>query len=64
MEIEPGTKVELGIPKQTKTDVKKHEFISLRRAGTPQEAAGSILLLCSPFASYITGHCLEVTGGR
>ena len=37
--------------------------IPLGRTGGPEEAAGGMLMLASPFASYITGHCLEVTGG-
>lgn len=35
----------------------------VNRAGTVQDAAGAMLLLASPYSSYITGHCLEVTGG-
>ena len=38
-------------------------LIPLGREGQPDEAAGGIIALCSPYASYITGHCLEVTGG-
>jgi 3-oxoacyl-[acyl-carrier protein] reductase len=38
-------------------------LIPLGRAGTVEEAAGGIVLLASPLASYITGHVLEVTGG-
>ena len=38
-------------------------MVPLGRTGAPEEAAGGILLLASPFASYITGHTLEVTGG-
>jgi NAD(P)-dependent dehydrogenase (short-subunit alcohol dehydrogenase family) len=37
--------------------------IPLGRTATPEEAAGGILLMASPLASYITGHTLEVTGG-
>jgi 3-oxoacyl-[acyl-carrier protein] reductase len=37
--------------------------VPLARAGNVDDAAGSVLLLASPHASYITGHCLEVTGG-
>lgn len=37
--------------------------VPLGRTGTPEEAAGGMLMLASPFASYITGHTLEVTGG-
>jgi 3-oxoacyl-[acyl-carrier protein] reductase len=38
-------------------------IVPLGRAGTPDEAAGGIVMLASPYASYITGHTLEVTGG-
>ncbi|HEX2891580.1 SDR family NAD(P)-dependent oxidoreductase [Vineibacter terrae] len=37
--------------------------IPLGRAGTPDEAAGGVLLLCLPEADYITGQVLEVGGG-
>ncbi|MDX1531851.1 MAG: SDR family NAD(P)-dependent oxidoreductase [Rhodothermales bacterium] len=35
----------------------------LGRPGTAEEAAGGIVLMASPLASYVTGHTLEVTGG-
>ncbi len=35
----------------------------LGRPGTPEEAAGGIVLMASPLAGYVTGHTLEVTGG-
>ena len=35
----------------------------LGRPGTAEEGAGGILLMASPLASYVNGHCLEVTGG-
>jgi 3-oxoacyl-[acyl-carrier protein] reductase len=37
--------------------------IPLRRFGTPREVADAVLFLCSPLASYITGHTLQVNGG-
>jgi 3-oxoacyl-[acyl-carrier protein] reductase len=37
--------------------------IPLQRLGTPQEVASAVLFLCSPLASYITGHTLQVNGG-
>jgi len=59
MEVD-GNKITLGIPAGTERDVR---MIPLQRGGTPTEAASGILFLCSPLASYVNGHCLEVTGG-
>jgi len=56
-----GEQVALGIPSHLKGMATM--LIPLGRAGTPQDAAGAILLLASPYASYITGQCLNVTGG-
>jgi len=53
-------KVALGIPGG---GVRSLDDTPLRRPGTVDDAAGSILLLACPYSSYITGHCLEVTGG-
>jgi 3-oxoacyl-[acyl-carrier protein] reductase len=55
-----GKQVKLGIPNSEKRD---YSAVPLRRPGNVAEAAGAVLLLASPHASYITGHTLEVTGG-
>jgi 3-oxoacyl-[acyl-carrier protein] reductase len=57
-----GEKVALGIP-QSGLEARK-QLIALGRPGTPEEAAGPILFLCSPLANYVTGHLLKVDGGR
>ncbi|KAH8829411.1 hypothetical protein DL96DRAFT_1708545 [Flagelloscypha sp. PMI_526] len=63
-----GQKIALGIPglKQGAgaPGPKSIPDIPLGRPGSADEAAGGVLILCSPLASYITGHTLEVTGGR
>jgi 3-oxoacyl-[acyl-carrier protein] reductase len=67
-----GTRVPLGIPEAARaggggaSSSSSTEFadIPLRRAGSAQEAAASILALASPLASYITGQTVLVTGGR
>lgn len=37
--------------------------IPLGRVGTPEEIAGPILFLCTPYAGFITGEVLNVNGG-
>lgn len=57
-----GERVQLGIPEPLRQMVTM--LIPLGRAGTVEEAAGGIFLLCSPWANYITGQVLNVTGGH
>ena len=61
MEID-GEKVQLGIPDQIKGTAAY--LIPLGRAGTPEEAAGAIFFLCSPWSNYVHGQVLNVTGGQ
>jgi 3-oxoacyl-[acyl-carrier protein] reductase len=61
MEID-GEKVQLGIPEQLRG--MGAMLIPLGRPGTPEEAAGGVFLLCSPWANYIHGQVVNVTGGQ
>lgn len=40
------------------------ESISARKFGTAEDIANGILFLASDYASYITGTCLEISGGK
>lgn len=40
-----------------------NQVIPLGRGGTPEEAAGSVYLFCSPDSDYVSGQCLVVNGG-
>ncbi len=57
-----GEKVQLGIPEQLREMGKV--LIPLGRAGTPQEAAGGVFFLCSPWSNYVHGQVLNITGGQ
>ncbi len=57
-----GEKVQLGIPDQLRGMAAM--LIPLGRPGTPQEAAGGVFFLCSPWANYVSGQVLNITGGQ
>ncbi|MBA2288577.1 MAG: SDR family oxidoreductase [Ktedonobacteraceae bacterium] len=57
-----GEEIALGVPDQMRQMAPM--LIPLGRPGTPEEAAGPMLFLASPLANYVSGHVLEVTGGR
>jgi 3-oxoacyl-[acyl-carrier protein] reductase len=40
-----------------------HSTIPLGRVGTPEEIAGPILFLCTPYAGFVTGEIFNVNGG-
>lgn len=61
MEID-GEKVQLGIPDQLRGMASM--LIPLGRPGTPQEAAGGVFFLASPWSNYVHGQVLNVTGGQ
>lgn len=58
-----GERVALGIPQADATASLMRNMVALGRVGSAEEAAGAMLLLASPYASYITGQAVEVTGG-
>ena len=37
---------------------------SLGRPGTPEEAAGGVFFLCSPWSNFVHGQVLNITGGQ
>jgi 3-oxoacyl-[acyl-carrier protein] reductase len=57
-----GEKVQLGIPDQLRGMASM--LIPLGRPGTPEEAAGGVFLLCTPWANYVHGQVLNITGGQ
>jgi 3-oxoacyl-[acyl-carrier protein] reductase len=57
-----GEKVQLGIPEQLRQMASM--LIPLGRPGTPEEAAGGVFFLCSPWGNYVHGQVLNITGGQ
>ena len=60
MEIH-GETIQLGIPEQMRQMAPM--MIPLGRSAAPEEAAGGIFFLCSPWSNYVHGQTLHVTGG-
>ena len=57
-----GHEIMLGIPPQMRELA--GTIIPLGRPGTPQEAAGAIFFLCSPWSNFVHGQVLTVNGGQ
>jgi 3-oxoacyl-[acyl-carrier protein] reductase len=57
-----GEKIQLGIPEQMRQMASM--LIPLGRGASPEEAAGGIFILCTPWANYIHGQTLHITGGQ
>jgi 3-oxoacyl-[acyl-carrier protein] reductase len=57
-----GEKVQLGIPDQLRGMASM--LIPLGRPGTPEEAAGGVFFLCSPWSNFVHGQVLNITGGQ
>lgn len=60
--VRDGEEIALGVPDQMRQMAPM--LIPLGRPGTPEEAAGPMLFLASPLSNYVSGHVLEITGGR
>lgn len=56
-----GRKVAVGVPEAMRSALTT--LIPLGRAASPEEAAGGIAFLCSPWSDYVTGQVLNVSGG-
>ena len=59
IEVE-GREIKVGVPAEAYEVIKM--IVPLGRAGTPEEAAGSVVMLTYPEADYVSGQVL-VTGG-
>jgi len=60
IEIE-GKTIQAGVPAQMLDMLKT--MVPLGRAGKPEEAAGSVFMMCSPDSDYISGEVILVGGG-
>ena len=57
-----GKEIQLGIPEQMRSMAAA--VIPLGRPASPEEAAGPVFFLCSPWSNYVHGQVLNVTGGQ
>jgi len=60
--LQPGF-IETELTKHLSADIKKSDQIVLNRPGKPEDVAYAAAFLASDEAEWITGICLEVTGG-
>jgi 3-oxoacyl-[acyl-carrier protein] reductase len=57
-----GKEIDLGIPEQMRSMAAM--MIPLGRPASPEEAAGPVFFLCSPWSNFVHGQVLNVTGGQ
>jgi len=57
-----GEEIQLGIPEQMRAMAAM--IIPLGRPASPEEAAGGVFFLCSPWSNYVHGQVLNITGGQ
>jgi 3-oxoacyl-[acyl-carrier protein] reductase len=60
--VKGGEEIQLGIPEQMRQMAAM--IIPLGRPASPEEAAGPVFFLCTPWADYVHGQVLNVTGGQ
>jgi 3-oxoacyl-[acyl-carrier protein] reductase len=60
--VKDGQTIQLGIPDQLRGMASM--LIPLGRPGTPEEAAGGVFFLCSPWSNYVHGQVINITGGQ
>ena len=56
-----GRQIKVGVNPELAAMAEK--TIALGRSGTPEEAAGSVYLMCIPESNYVTGQTLVCSGG-
>src|SRR6202049_1558818 len=56
-----GEAIKIGLPEQMRGMASM--LIPLGRPASPQEAAGGVFFLCSPWSNYVQGQTLHITGG-
>ena len=64
--VAPGwVDTDMSVPALTNPPVRDKVLstIPLGRVGTPEEIAGPILFLCTPYAGFITGEVFNINGG-
>jgi 3-oxoacyl-[acyl-carrier protein] reductase len=63
--IAPGLVYPTDASKPTKEEIRENLIAAtpLRRIARPEDIAGSVLYLASPWSDFVTGQCLTVDGG-
>jgi 3-oxoacyl-[acyl-carrier protein] reductase len=56
-----GRRTQVGLAEAARAEL--GAMVPMGRPGTPQEAAGAIAFLCSPWSDYVTGQVINVAGG-
>jgi len=60
--VKNGVEIPLGIPERMRQMAPM--IIPLGRAATPEDAAGPIFFLCSPWSNFVHGQVLTASGGQ